>query len=525
MGWLGNAWDKVSGAVVSLGKAETWQAVGNGISSAASTVAGGVSKAASWTHENVLKPTGHAIAVTARAATGDAEAQREFGKAMDATGKALVSAGNAVVDYTKWAATNPGMFLRQAGQGLSNSVVGLGALVADAGRWAGEGVYALGHNTFAGVVNLGADKDKTIIDYYKMSKFSYLQDMAENSILYNYMGNTREELNEMVRKGQITERDASFAAGTKYATQAIGEVGSIVLVGAVTAGAGGVALGAARGGALGVRAVRVADAISKAGRLGEIAAKPLYWMGRNPTLAYLERAAVTAAEAPKPGPVGFVMRGPLRAFDPAQTEHAFASLASRPLFQNHVTLANGLRAAEGGFKWLNPLQANGRSVVAWSIEGGGAALSYTVNSAKENAAAAQAQFAVDVGTQNNSVEANRQRYLDSLREYGIDPATAPTYEQAVERGLFPAPTQTSPPQPGTAAPTPPAEGTATPPATPQPLRPDFQSNALKDEGITHVFTIEGFEGLKQPSPIDPLARDGAATARPQVAPGMGNGNR
>lgn len=518
MGWLGNAWDRVSGAVVSVAtapfKAETYQAIGNGLSTAADAVG----KAATWTYDNALKPAGNVIGTTVSAIWDEESRQK--------VGNALSTAGTAVADYTSWAVTHPGMFFRQAGQGLSNSVVGLGALAADAVRWAGDGIAWAGYNTVAGAINLGADDGHNIVDYYRMTKFSYLQDMAENSVLYNYVGYTREQLDDMVRRGEITERDASYAAGTKYATQAVGEIGSIVLVGAFTAGAGGIALGAARGGALGVRAVRVAEVISQTGRLGEIAAKPLYWFGRNPTLAYMERAALTAAEAPKPGVLGPVLRGPFRVFDPQQTEHAFASWFGRTsLVQNHPTLASGLRAAEGGFKWLNPLQANGRSVVAWSIEGGGAAMSYTVNSARENAAASGAQFATEVETQNNSVEAQRQRYYEMLREYGRDPATSPTYEQAVEMGLVPAPEGSATPPAGAPVTPPPASPEGVAPA-PQPLRQDFQDNAHRDEGITHIFTIEGFEGLKRPTQLDPLSRETPASAPPAApAPGMAGSNR
>ncbi|MBK9584359.1 MAG: hypothetical protein KA099_08685 [Alphaproteobacteria bacterium] len=497
MGWLGNAWDKVSGAVVSVASAavssETYVKAWDGVKSGAN-----------WVNEKAIQPAAKWVGDNAP-------------KLLEA--QTWKNAGSAVVDYGKFVVNNPLLAARQAGQGLSNSVTGLGALVVDIGRWGVEGTYHLAHNTFVGAVNLGADKDKNILEYRKMSDFNVVQKWVEDKTGH-YLGYTREELNQMVRDGKITERDASYAAGTKYGFQAIGEVGSIVLVSALTAGAGGVALGSLRGGALGVRAVAVGEALAETGRLGQIAAKPLYWFGRNPTVSYLERAATLAAEAPKPGVVGTVMRGPLRVFDPAQTEHAFASwMGSKPLFQNHITLANGLRAAEGGFKWTNPLQANGRSVVAWSIEGAGATMSYTVNSAKENEQVRKADaartYASGVVEQENSDEANRKRYYDSLRERGIDPSMAPTYEQAMS-GQFSV--QTGPP----AAPSPSDS------ATQQPLRQEFQSNAPKDEGITHVFTIEGFEGLKQPTQLDPLSQQGTPAQPRQpapVTPGMGNGNR
>ncbi len=522
--WLSNAASNVGGAIAAPFKAETWQAVGNGIASAASTVKDVTVKAATWTYDKAIAPVGNAIAVTAKAATGDAEAQKQFGQAMSATGNAIASFGKGALDYGKFAVTNPQMFLRQAGQGLSDSVTGLGGFVADVVVYAGEGVVKGVANVGLGVANLGSAPGERLYDYYGMSKFSKTQDWLEEKT-GSWLGFSRAELDELAATGEIrrdtgrvdakgepifeavykdsnfTAQEASFAAGTKYATRAIGEVGTFVAVSAVTAGAGGVALASLRGGNLGLKAAQAGNFLARGGRLGEMAAQPLYWLGRDVAvtrgLTYLDdaaklRAAIAAGEkVPEIGLVGRFARLPgvrvtepvLKFYDPGQTASAFANLASRT---TSGSAGYGLRAAEGTFNFLNPIAVNGnlfprqlfsrdffqvirssewrKAAFAWSLEGGGAALSYHSNSSKEGKLADMA-----AGLRQQDQQSGEALGDDLLRRHGIDP-NAPA---GANGGVPAAPN-------GAAAPT------DAPPAN---ITPGFQDSAQKDTEVTHQFNI------------------------------------
>ncbi|MCB1839346.1 MAG: hypothetical protein H6858_01655 [Rhodospirillales bacterium] len=511
MGWLSNAWDKVSGAGAALFKAETWEAVGSGISSAASAVGSGISTGLSWTNDHVIQPTGHAIAVTARAIGGDAEAQHEFGQAMDATGHAIAGAVKGTGNYLAFVATHPVLATRQAGQGLLNSVTGITSMAVDAVIYAGEGIGKGVYNLGAAAVNLGADPGEHIVDYVGMSSFSKLQSLAEE-YTGNLIGLSRDELNQMVERGELTEQQASFAAGTKYGFQAVGEVASFVAVSALTAGAGGAAMAAARGGALGVRALEVGEAIARTGRIGRIVARPLLAIGSDigatRTALYMERAAALAESTPESSWLARVFaRGPLRplrVFDPKQTEQVFARIGQRGFFESGPIRQAGLRAAEGGFKWTNPFQVNGRSPLLWGIEGGGMTMSYVSNSGRENLEAT-------IGTQQRQAtrEAGEREAEDMLRQYGYGPeegsgSDTEHHDDSVSPESGGSQDRHDEETPG------------------QPLRQGFQDHADRDTGITHVFTIEGFEGLKQPTELDPLGRDeGTGDGRTYTPAGPG----
>lgn len=482
---------------------DTW------IGRAASTVGSGISKAASatwdgtkavfdgravnavvdgakWVNDKAIKPAAGWVAE-------NAPKLAEW----DTYKKAGIGVGN----YVAFVATNPVLAGRQAVQGLSNSVTGLAGFVADVGIYAVEGTGKLIYNAGAGVVNLGAKEGERYIDYAGMSKFAKAQDFLEEHTGH-WAGFTKAELDKMVQEGKITQQEATFAAGTKYGFQAVGEVASFVAISAVTAGAGGAAMAAARGGSIGLRVAEAGTALARTGRLGEIAAKPLLWAGKDVAtlrgLPYLEQAAALAKTAPEVGIAGKVFRGPLRIFDPSQTSHVFANMASG---YSSGTVGYGFRAAEGAFKFFNPIQANGRSVIAWSIEGGGATFSFVGNNAKETVELENMR-ALDKADQDNA-----QRMADEMRQrLGLPPqgnSTIGIMEWAIEGGK---------------------DGGS----TDQPIgnvRGEFQDNAQKDTGITHVFKINN--GLAQPTDFDPIRaqREEAQRNITPTGPGMGVNNR
>lgn len=510
MGWLGNAWDRVSGAVVSVVsapfKAETYEAIGN----AASTAVSAVGSAAAWTYDNALKPAGNVIGTTVSAIWDEDSRQK--------VGNAVSTAANAVGDYAKFVWENPALAGRQAVQGLSNSVTGLTAFVGDAVWWVGESTLKAGYNTVVGAINLGANDGERIVDYAGFSKFSRIGDWMEEHT-GSWAGYTRAQLDEMVRAGTITEREASYAAGTKYGFQAVGEVASFVVITAATAGAGGAALAAARGSSVGLRVAQAGHTLAETGRLGRIAAQPLLWMGENVAAtrgaANLQRLASAAETAPEIRSFGWLRNnlGPLRAYDPAQTTHAFANnpLARYAVSSGNESLGYGLRWSENTWRFFNPIEANGnlfsrhwrRAVVPWTIEAGGAALSYTSNQARESRAAET----VGVVDQAGDTVGDRQAE-EFRRRLGLPPSAPP--------GGDPNAVPAAPPT-GVPPAVPPAQETV-----PQPLRGGFQDNAQPLEGITHTFTINN--GLVQPTTLDPLAPNGTDTTRAPVTPGL-RGNR
>lgn len=476
--------------------------VGSGIASAASAVAdsavalvdgravNGVVDAAKWVNDNAIQPAAGWVGENAP-------------KLLE--GETWRAAGQGIVDYGKFVVENPVLAARQAGQGLSNSVTGLVGFVADVGIYAVEGTGKLIYNAGAGVVNLGARDGERIVDYAGMSDFSKVQSFMEEHT-GTWLGYDRVQLDQMVRDGRITEQEASFAAGTKYGFQAVGEVATFVAVSAATAGAGGAALAAARGSAVGVRVAAAGNALARTGHLGEVVARPLLWAGKDVSLIrgvpYLERAAALAeTAAPTRGLASRVLLpGPMRVFQPSQTSHAFASW-----FGSHTTsgtLGYGLRAAEGTFKFFNPLQANGRSIFAWGIEGGGATLSWVANSARESA---ELEGERNTDQQFDALDAANaeEQAVEMLRRYGLGPDGQPLQ--------------------------PPAEGGETPPLAPeeQPIEnitPGFQDSARRDPGITHDFKINN--GLVQPTELDPLGgqRNPDDRSPAPTGPAVGGGN-
>lgn len=468
----------------------------SGVSSAASFVAdkavavvdgravNAVVGAAQWVNEKAIQPAASWVGENAP-------------KLLE--GETWRAAGQGIVDYGKFVIENPALAGRQAVQGLSNSVTGLVGFVADVGIYAVEGTGKLIYNAGAGVVNLGAAPGERIVDYAGMSDFSKVTGFMEEHT-GNWAGYTRAQLDDMVREGRITEQEASFAAGTKYGFQAVGEVATFVAVSAVTAGAGGAALAAARGGSVGIRVAQAGNALANTGRIGEVVARPLLWFGKDVSLIrgvpYLERAAALAeTAAPARGLASqILLPGPMRVFQPSQTSHAFASWFGSNT--TNATVGYGLRAAEGTFKFFNPLQANGRSVIAWGVEGGGATLSWVANSGKETADLELIRQMREADQQGAQETAN-----DMLRRYGLSPEG--------DSGSM-----TPPAVPG-ATPAP-VEGET----QPQNIGPTFQGVAPRDPGITHDFKINN--GLVQPTDLDPLGGQRTTPERTLIPNGPAN---
>ncbi len=479
-------------------------------SNAASNVVSGVSSAASWVGDKAVAVVdGRAVNAVVDAASwvNDKAIQPAASWVGENAPKLLEgetwrAAGQGIADYGSFVWNNPALAGRQAVQGLSNSVTGLTGFVADVTIYAVEGTGKLIYNAGAGVVNLGAAPGERIVDYAGMSDFSKVQAFMEEHT-GSWAGLSRAELDQMVRDGRITEQEASFAAGTKYGFQAVGEVASFVAVSALTAGVGGAAMAGARGSAIGIRAAQAGNALANTGRIGEVVARPLLWLGKDVSLIrgapYLERAAALAeTAAPARGLASQIfLPGPMRVFQPSQTSHAFTSWLGGV---TNNTAGYGLRAAEGTFKFFNPLQANGRSVIAWSIEGGGATMSWVANSGKETAELEMIR-ALDSADQNSA----QQQADEMRRRYGL-PVPG-------EQGATPGPAPVT---------TPDSTGTDT---VPQNISPTFQDVAPRDPGITHDFKINN--GLVQPTELDPLGGQRGPQDRTLTpnGPGPGGGNR
>lgn len=479
-------------------------------SNAASNVVSGVSSAASWVGDKAVAVVdGRAVnAVVDAASWVNEKAIQPAASWVGENAPKLLegetwrAAGQGIVDYGKFVWNNPALAGRQAVQGLSNSVTGLTGFVVDVGIYAVEGTGKLIYNAGAGVVNLGAAPGERIVDYAGMSDFSKVQAFMEEHT-GNWAGFTRAQLDEMVRDGRITEQEASFAAGTKYGFQAVGEVASFVAVSALTAGVGGAAMAGVRGGSVGIRVAQAGNALANTGRIGEVVARPLLWFGKDVSLIrgapYLERAAALAeTAAPARGLASqILLPGPMRVFQPSQTSHAFASWFGGA---TNNSVGYGLRAAEGTFKFFNPLQANGRSVIAWGIEGGGATLSWVANSGKE-----QADLELIRQMREADLQGAQETADDMLRRYGLSPEGD---------------SATTVPVPPTPAPAPTDGSTA-----PQNIGPTFQGVAPRDPGITHDFKINN--GLVQPTDLDPLGSQRGTTERTPTptGPGPGGGNR
>ncbi|MDP7141810.1 MAG: hypothetical protein QF692_08280 [Alphaproteobacteria bacterium] len=131
------------------------------------------------------------------------------------------AASDAVSGFASYAVENPGRMLQVAGQGVVNGVTGTVGAVGDLG------LMAYNHGIRHGV-NLvpGVDLDKT--DFSCTESLSGL--------------------------GQFTEPRNDYERAMMYGTQGVFEVGTFIAVSAATAGAGGAALAAVRGGSIAARA-------------------------------------------------------------------------------------------------------------------------------------------------------------------------------------------------------------------------------------------------------------------------------
>ncbi len=239
---------------------------------AASRVGDGLSSAGSWLADApgaVWDSVGSAASAVSDAVVSTTE---KLSKA-----ETWENAGKAVVNYGKFVVDNPGLALKQAGQGLSDSVTGLTGLAVDAVVYIPELAVKGTYNLAAGAVNLGAKDGENIVDYAEFSKFSWSQEwLKENTS--DWLGYTREQLEEMAANGEISQQDVTYASVTSHATRAVGEVASFIAVSAATAGVGGAALASLRGGNL---AVRAGTALSEGGTLSRVAAKPVIWLSRD----------------------------------------------------------------------------------------------------------------------------------------------------------------------------------------------------------------------------------------------------
>ena len=503
--WLGRAASNVGSAVGSAVSAVADGAVALVDGRAVDAVVDG----AKWVNEKAIQPAASWVGENAP-------------KLLE--GETWKKAGQGVLDYGKFVIDNPLLAGRQAVQGLSNSVTGLVGFAGDVVIYAGEGIGKGVYNLAAGAVNLGAKDGERYIDYAGMSNFSKLRALAEE-YTGDWAGFTRAELDQMVRDGKITEQEANFAAGTKYGFQAVGEVATFVAISAVTAGAGGAALAAARGGAVGMRVAQAGNVIARTGRLGEVVAKPLLWFGNDVKLLrgvpYLEQAASLAAkEAPARSLLSrTLLPGPMRVYQPSQTSHAFASWFGGT---SNPTLGYGLRAAEGTFKFLNPLEANGSlflrnasgalrpnlsGITAWSIEGGGAALSYTMNHAKE-----YGELEALRANEEGEARSVRDQANDMRRRLGL-PVLGDDVILSDEVG--------APQTNGGGSPVeivPQTNGEVDPGADgrPENIRGNFEGNARRDSTVTHKFKINN--GLVQPTDLD-LTGSGGDSSERNLDPG------
>ena len=203
----------------------------------------------------------------------------------------------------------------------------------------------------------------------------------------------------------------------------------------------------------------------------------------------------------------------MRVYQPSQTSHAFASWFGGT---SNPTLGYGLRAAEGTFKFLNPLEANGSlflrnasgalrpnlgGITAWSLEGGGAALSYTMNHAKE-----YGELETLRANEQGEAQAVRNQADEMRRRLGLPVAgDAETVPQTNGGG---SPVEIVPPTNGEVDPG--ADG------RPENIRGNFEGNARRDSTVTHKFKINN--GLVQPTDLDLTGSGGDSTER-NLGPG------
>ncbi len=365
MGWslsraLGNAWDGVKSAGSAIGSAasatwdtvtdgENWKAAGSAIASGATTAWNEVTDGENW--------------------------------------KAI---GNGIVEYGEFVISEPGLAARQLGQGLSDSVVSIGGLAVDAVWYTADNLVVKGiGNAARGVYNLGAEEEDRV-EYASLDKFFRASDYFEEHT-NDWLGYTREQLEEMVENGELDEKFFNDALYTKYAGQAVGEVATFVAVGAATAGTGAAALAMVRGSSL---AARTGMALEKVGVVGRIASKPFRWLGTDVAatrgMPYIQRGLSgvddVVSTARQTGTIGFAQRGLMRAtVTPPRLLAEGMNLTGRMAntflpsrlvnsgFARHITgsLGEGLRFSESTARFFAPWDPRFGGKIAIAMEGGG----------------------------------------------------------------------------------------------------------------------------------------------------------
>ena len=508
----GRIYDAAGSAVSAVGSG--LEAVGNGV--VATAKGAGTLVSAAWDEEsraevaaayktvkeNVIDPVGGALG-TAYDAVTDGE-----------NWKAI---GNGIVEYGEFVITEPGLAARQLGQGLSDSVVSMGGLAVDAVWYTADNLIYKGviQNGSRALYNLGA-AEEDMAEYKSMDKFFRATEFFEEHT-NDWLGYTREQLEEMVEKGELDERFLNDALYTKYAGQAVGEVATFIAVGAATAGTGAAALAMARGSAL---ATRTGLAVANLGRVGEVVAKPLLWAGKNVAatrgLPYLQRGLSGVDDVARlgraEGMLGMAQRGLIRGTVATPRligsgVNLTGSVANRFLpgfvansrFAGHLkgSIGYGLEVAENTARWFAPWDPRFGGKLAIAMETGGAGLSFYGAYAKELRRAEEGAQADAL--RDSTVQEADERSADAIREA--------LRQQDAEGGGG-----DSEPVPGT------VDGRT------QNIQPQFElQGGQPGDNRAREFNLRG-DGTTTTTPLRIIITPGGEAPDATNTPGMGNDN-
>lgn len=394
---IGKAVDAVGDAVSSAASAtvnaithpiDTAKAVGGAVADGAKAVSNGIGTALSaaesareWAVEKTANSMGHVINGVTYAVNNPGEVA---GAAWDGIKTAAVETKN----FSVYAAQNPGragtMLLQGATDAVASTVGMVGDVVVLGCNYVVRplvnfhaSVYTTAANGVLGFVGLDGS-----VEGDKSFKFS------DEPLLGRWDANCSGYL---IKKGEQmwqaagleTEPRNGYEKIMRNGTRAVGEIGAFVAVTVATAGTGGAAMAAARGGAYAEKGVRAAALMSRMVGAGEEAT----------LMARTIRAAATAA-----GENGVLGRGVYNAATSMKTQ--IAGLASNPK----------AIAMTGGYAGMNYISAD---------EGGKPPTETLDETAMADAAGAEIVDNINAG--NAALQAQIDQYGSAAKDEGQQP--------------------------------------------------------------------------------------------------------